>query len=115
MIMQRKKKEISNSSAILKTYAGGATLAELKAKFGIKGKGQLASAVLDALIRSGKMPKIARGRAKQELPREFRVSVNLRGTIVLPKDAVSDAFRFTQGQSFIARRRGKKIILTLAE
>lgn len=29
--------------------------------------------------------------------------------------AVSDASRFCQGQTFIARRRGKKIILTLAE
>jgi hypothetical protein len=113
--MQRKKKEVRNTSAILKTYTAGATLAELQDKFGIKGKGQLASAVLDALIKSGKMPALARGRAKKEIPTEFKVAVNLRGTIVLPKDAVSDAFHFTQGQSFIARRRGKKIILTLAE
>ena len=111
--MQRKKKEASNSSAILKTYTGGATLAELKDKFGIKSKGQLASAVLDALIRTGKMPQLARGRAKKAVPSEFKVKVNLRGTIVLPKDAVADAFRFSQGQSFIARRRGKKIILSL--
>ena len=113
--MQRKKREVRNTSAILKTYTAGASLAELQKKFGIKGKGQLASAVLAALIKSGKMPQLARGRAKKELPSEFKVSVNLRGTIVLPKDAVSDAFRFSQGQSFIARRRGKKIILTLAE
>lgn len=113
--MQRKNKVVSNSPAILKAYAAGATLSELKEKFGIKGKSQLAGAVLDALIRSGKMPRLARGRAKKELPSQFKVAVNLRGTIVLPKDAVSDAFRFTQGQSFIARRRGKKIILTLVE
>ena len=113
--MQRKKKEVANSAAILKTYTGGATLAELKEKYGITGKGQLASAVLDALIRSGKMPELARGRTKKQLPSEFTLSVNKRGTIVLPKDAVSDAFHFSQGQSFTARRRGKKIILTLAE
>lgn len=111
--MQRKKKEPSKSAAILKTYSAGATLAELKAKYGIKGKGQLASAVLDALIRSGKMPELARGRAKKAPATEFTVRVNLRGTIVLPKDAVADAFHFTPGQSFVARRRGKKIILTL--
>ncbi|MDP1604428.1 MAG: hypothetical protein Q8M03_14320 [Legionella sp.] len=92
----------------MKTYAAGATLTELKAKFGIKGKGQLASAVLDALIRSSKMPQLARGRAKKELPSEFKVAVNLRGTIVLPKEAVSDAFHFSQGQAFIARRRVKR-------
>jgi hypothetical protein len=33
----------------------------------------------------------------------------------LSPHAVSDAFRFSQGQAFIARRRGKKIILTIAE
>lgn len=112
--MQRKRKEVKNSSAILKTYTAGASLAELKDKFGISGKGQLANAVLDALIQSGKMPALARGRAKKELPSEFTVAVNKRGTIVLPKEAVGDAFRFSQGQSFVARRRGKKIILTLA-
>jgi hypothetical protein len=61
------------------------------------------------------MPALARGRAKKERPSEFKVAVNLHGTIVLPKDPVSGAFRFSQSQSFIARRRGKKIILTLAE
>jgi hypothetical protein len=99
----------------LKTYTAGATLAELKQKFGIKGRSQLASAVLDALIRSGKMPELARGRTQKALPSEFKVAVNLRGTIVLPKDAVTGAFRFSKGQSFVARRRGRKIILTLVE
>jgi hypothetical protein len=113
--MPRKKKGAINSAAVLKTYSSGATLAELKEKHGITGKGQLASAVLDALIKSGKMPALARGRAAKAIPTEFTVAVNLRGTIVLPKDAVFDAFHFTQGQSFTARRRGKKIILTLAE
>ena len=60
------------------------------------------------------MPAIARGRAKKQLPTEFKVAVNQRGTIVLPKEAVADAFHFAQGQSFVARRRGRKIILTLA-
>lgn len=112
--MVRKKKESKNPSAILKTYSAGASLAELKAKFGIRGKGQLATAVLDALIRSGKMPAINRSKAKKEIPSEFKVAVNKRGTIVLPKDAVSEAFHFSPGQSFVARRWGKKIILTLA-
>jgi hypothetical protein len=112
--MVRKKKEVKNSTAILKTYAAGASLADLKDKYGITGKGQLASAVLDALIQSGKMPALTRGRSKKELPSEFPVAVNKRGTIVVPKDAVAGAFRFSPGQKFVARRRGKKIILTLA-
>jgi len=112
-IMPRKRKETKNPTAILKTYTAGASLAELKEKYGIAGKGQLASAVLDALIQSGKMPALTRGRSKKELPSEFPVAVNKRGTMVLPKDAVAGAFRFSPGQTFVARRRGKKIILTL--
>ncbi len=111
--MQRKKRAVRNAAAIMKTYSSGATLAELKSKFGIRGKGQLAAAVLDALIQSGKMPAIARGRAKQAVPKEFKVAVNKRNTIVLTKEAVADSFHFTTGQTFIARRRGRKIILTL--
>lgn len=112
--MVRMKREAKNSAAILKTYSAGASLDDLRNKFGIRSKGQLANAVLDALIHSGKMPKITRGRAKKKLPSEFPVKVNKRGTIVLTKDAVAGVFRFVPGQSFVARRRGKKIILTLA-
>jgi len=113
--MARKRKEVKNSTAILKTYTAGASLTELRDKYGIRGKGQLASAVLDALIQSGKMPALTRGRSQKALPNEFPVAVNKRGTIVLPKDAVAGAFRFSPGQAFVARRRGKKIILTLSE
>lgn len=112
--MPRKKKELKSATAILKTYSAGASLAELRDKYGIRGKSQLASAVLDALIESGKMPAINRFSAKKPAQSEYPVAVNKRGTIVLPKAAVIDAFRFSQGQSFTARRRGKKIILTLS-
>ena len=70
---------------MLKTDAAGASLAELKAKHGARSRGQLASAVLDALIESGKMPAISRGRAKRAVPTHFTGAVNTRGTIVLPK------------------------------
>jgi hypothetical protein len=112
--MARKRKETKNPTAILKTYTAGASLAELRDKYGITGKGQLARVVLDALIQSGKMPALTRGRPKRDLPSEFPVAVNKRGTIVLPKDAVAGGFRFVPGHRFVARRRGKKIILTLA-
>jgi hypothetical protein len=112
--MPRRKKDVKNTAAIMKTYSAGASLAELRDKFGIRGKGQLATVVLDALIESGKMPALTRGRTAAKAASEFTVAVNKRGTIVLPKDAVADAFHFTTGQKFVARRRGKKIILTLS-
>lgn len=112
--MVRRKTDPRKTAAIMKTYSAGASLAELRDKFGIRGKSQLAGVVLDSLIQSGKMPKLTRGRGPKPAASEFPVAVNKRGTIVLPKDAVSDAFHFTTGQKFVARRRGKKIILTLS-
>lgn len=111
--MPRKKKDPRSSSSILKQYMAGASLGDLKAKFGVRSKGHLASAVLDALIASKKLPPLRRkSAAAEKAPTEFKVAVNKRGTIVLPKDAVTGAFRFKEGQSFTARRRGRKIILT---
>ena len=113
--MARRKKDAKTTAAILKAYAAGGTLAELKQKFGISGKSALASVVLEALIATGKMPPIARGRGtRKEVPAEFKLAVNKRGTVVIPKEAVVDSFRFAEGQAFVARRRGKKIILTVA-
>lgn len=111
--MARRKKDGNTAAAILKRYAAGASLAELREKFGIRGKAQLATAVLNALIRAGKMPRLARGRAARPLPKEFKVAVNRKGTLVLPKAAVVDSFRLKPGQAFLARRRGRKIVLTL--
>ena len=111
--MPRRRKLDKSPAAILKSYAAGASLVDLREKFGIRRKSQLAGAVLDAYIESGKLPALSRGGSGKALPVEYTVTVNRRGTIVIPKEAVGDAFRFGPGQSFVARRRGRKIILTL--
>ena len=101
------------SPAVVKQYVAGATLDELKAKYGIRGKSQLATAVLDSLIKEGKMPPLARrGRKPSAKPKDFKVKVNKRGTVVLPKEAVVEAFGAKTGQTYSVKKRGKKIILT---
>lgn len=101
------------TSAIVRHYLAGASLEELKKKFGIRGKSQLATAVLDSLIKAGKMPPLVRKKSKaDEKPKEFKVSVNKRGTVILPKEAVIDTFKATEGQSYSVKRRGRKIVLT---
>jgi len=104
-----------SSSALVRDYTAGATLGELKKKYGIRGKTQLATAVLDSLIKEGKMPPLApSGRGGAPDQRDFKVSVNRRGTLILPKEAVIEAFRAREGQAFTVRKRGRKIILTQA-
>ena len=113
--MVRRKKDTKTTAAIVKAYTAGATLAELRQKYGVASKNQLAGAVLDGLIASGKLPALKRGRgARKEVPAEFKLTVNKRGTVIIPKEAMIDSFRFAGGQAFVARRRGKKIILTAA-
>ena len=106
---RERRKEPRNTSAILKTYAAGATLAELNQQ--VRHQGQRPARERGARCphpAPGKCPRSRAGGRSRTSPTEFKVAVNLRGTIVLPKDAVTDAFRFTQGQSFIARRRGQE-------
>lgn len=101
----------TDDQTILAAYQKGAGLAELKEKFGVKSKAHLAKILMDSMIASGKLPSLKR-KAVKAVPREFTVMVNKRGTIVLPKDAVIDAFKLQVGQKVVVRKRGNNIILT---
>lgn len=101
----------TDDQAGLAAYQKGASLAELKEKFGVKSKAHLAKILMDSMIASGKLPSLKKNVVKA-VPNEFTVAVNKRGTIVLPKDAVIDAFKMQVGQKLVVRKRGKKVILT---
>ena len=102
-----------SATAILKSYRAGATLDELKKKYGLRGKSQLATALFEALIKGGTLPPLRSAAPKASLkPRSVTVRVNKRGTIILPKDAVIDTFGSKVGQAYTIRKRGAKIILT---
>lgn len=102
----------TESEAILAAYQKGASLLELKEKFGVKGKAHLAGILMDSMISSGKLPSLKR-KAVKEVQKEFVVAVNKRGTIVLPKDAVIDAFKLQVGQELVVRKRGTRIVLSV--
>ncbi len=101
------------TGALVRHYMAGASLEELKRKFGIRGKSQLATAVLDSLIKAGKMPPLVPSKKQVSgKKKEFTVSVNKRGTVILPKDAVISVFKAKEGQSYSVKKRGRKIVLT---
>lgn len=95
---------------ILAAYQKGAGLAELKEKFGVKSRTHLAKILMESMIASGKLPSLKKNAVKA-VPKEFTVMVNKRGTIVLPKDAVIDAFKMQVGQKLVVMKRGQKIVL----
>jgi hypothetical protein len=101
----------TDDQAILAAYQKGAGLAELKEKFGVKSKAHLAKILMESMIASGKLPSLKK-KVVKAVPKEFTVMVNKRGTIVLPKDAVIDAFKMQVGQKLVVRKRGTSIILT---
>lgn len=109
-----KKSHAKSPKAILKHYMAGASLAELKAKFGLRGKSQLGTAVLDAMIAEKKLPPLVKGggQAKKAIPKEFTVKVGSKGTVILPKRAVVESFEYKAGQTFKVAKKRKKIILT---
>jgi len=102
----------TDDQTILAAYQKGAGLAELKEKFGVKSKAHLAKILMDSMIASGKLPPLKR-KAVKDVPKEFTVMVNKRGTIVLPKDAVIDAFKMQVGQKLVVSKRGKRIVLAI--
>ena len=103
----------ASPAAILESYQAGASLEELKKKYGLRGKSQLATAVFDALIKAGKLPPLQKVVPKTGAnAKNVTVSVNKRGTIILPKDAVIGSFGSKVGQPYTIKKRGNKIILT---
>lgn len=106
------KAQQTTPKAIISAYRRGASLPDLKQKFGVKSKAHLAKILLESEITAGKLPPLT-GKAATAPKKEFTVVVNKRGTIVLPKDAVIDAFKLQVGQKLVVRKRGKKIALVV--
>ena len=103
------KGQQSTAKTILGAYRRGASLADLKQRFGVKSKAHLAKILLESQIAVGKFPPLKKTAAVPA--KKFTVVVNKRGTIVLPKEAVVDVFKFQVGQKFVVRKRAKRIVL----
>lgn len=103
------KAQQATAKTILGAYRRGASLTDLKQKFGVKSKAHLAKILLESEIASGKLPPLTK-KAMMPPKKEFAVMVNNRGTIVIPKEAVIEAFKLQVGQKLAVRKRGKRIV-----
>lgn len=81
-----KKKKLVEQNALLQAIEMGTDQEEVMARFGFKTATQLKVAYTNALIALGKIASPKRGRPKK--PVSNKVSVNGRGSLVLPKKLV---------------------------
>jgi len=94
-----KKREIDNA-ALLKIVKEGANQSEIMEKFGFKTSIQLKVAYANALMESGEAPEIkGQGRTGKDKPVKTEVSVNARGSLIIPK-ALVDYLEIKEGQIF---------------
>ena len=98
-----KRKQI-NGKALLKMIEEGKPQPEIMEKFGFKNSTQLKVAYANALMESGGAPKIkGKGRTKKVKPVNTKITVNGKGSLVIPK-ALVDNMNIKVGQAFEVKK-----------
>jgi hypothetical protein len=98
-----KRKQI-DGKALLKMIKDGSPQPEIMEKFGFKNSTQLKVAYANALMESGGAPKIkGKGRTKKAKPVNTKITVNGRGSLVIPKVLVDD-MKIGEGQVFEVKK-----------
>jgi len=100
-----RKREIDNA-ALLKMVKEEVNQSEIMEKFGFKTSIQLKVAYANALMESGEAPEI-KGQGRTGKPKSIKkeISVNARGSLVIPK-ALVDSLEIPEGQAFEVKKTG---------
>ena len=98
-----KRKQI-DGEALCKMIGEGAPQSEIMETFGFKNSTQLKVAYANALMESGGAPKIkGKGRTKKAKAVNTKVTVNGKGSLVIPKALVDD-MKIKEGQIFEVKK-----------
>jgi hypothetical protein len=97
------KKKVVNEKALLKMIEDGKPQTEVMQKFDFKNSGQLKVAYANALMSAGKVPELIKSTGKSAKSNSKTVSVNKRGSLVIPKGMVAE-FGLSEGDSFTVRK-----------
>ena len=98
-----KRKQI-DGEALCKMIGEGAPQSEIMETFEFKNSTQLKVAYANALMESGGAPKIkGKGRTKKVKPVNTKVTVNGKGSLVIPKALVDD-MKIKEGQIFEVKK-----------
>ena len=105
-----KRKEI-DANALLKMIKDGLPQSEIKKNFGFKNSTQLKVAYANALMESGEVPEIkGEGRIRKLKPVNTKVTVNGRGSLIIPK-ALVESMEIKEGQAFEVKKTASGIQL----
>ena len=98
------KRRIIKNKDLVKMIKDGSLQPEILEKFGFKSSTQLKVAYANALMESGGAPKIkGKGRIKEVKPVNMKVTVNGRGSLIIPKALVDD-MKIKVGQAFEVKK-----------
>lgn len=103
-----KRKQI-DGKALVKMIKEEATQTDIMKKFGFKNSTQLKVAYANALMETGNAPEI-KGREKAKKPVDTKVTVNARGSLIIPK-ALIDSMEIKEGQTFDTKKTSSGIQL----
>mgnify|MGYP002631754896 FL=1 len=106
------KRKLIDNKALLKAIKDGVTKPEIMKQFGFNNGTQLQNAYNRAAIAEGLLPEIKGiGRTKKVKPVDTKVSVNSRGSLIIPKALIED-MKIKAGETFEAKKSTKGISLT---
>ena len=88
------------------------SLEEAGRKHGIRNVGTIPTLINSAYVRGGRKIPAALKKLPGAPAADRVISVGGKGTLIVPKEAVIDAFGFKKGRKFSVRKHGRKIILT---
>ena len=104
------KRKVINSKALLEMIKNEIPQAEIMEKFGFKNSTQLKVAYANALMATGEAPEIKGKGRKKVKPVNIKVTVNGRGSLIIPKVLV-ESMKIKVGQSFQAKKTASGIQL----
>lgn len=109
-----KKREVDNK-ALLAMIKEGKDQSEIMKKFGFNNSTQLKVAYANALMDAGEAPEIqGKGRTRSTKPVNTKVTVNGRGSLIIPK-ALIDDMKIKIGETFEAKKTASGITLKAVE
>ena len=109
------KRKLIDNKALLKMIKEEADQSDIMKKFGFKNTTQLKVAYANALMDTGEATKIkGQGRTKKEKPVDTKVSVNSRGSLIIPKVLV-ESMNLKPRATFDAKKTSSGITLKAVE
>ena len=109
------KRKVIDNKDLLKMIKDEANQSDIMEKFGFKNTTQLKVAYANALMDTGEAPAIkGKGRTKKPKPVNTKVTVNGRGSLIIPKVLV-ESMNLKPGATFEAKKTASGITLKYEE